>query len=824
MAYKVAVATGDWSAAGTWNTAMNTPGVMASSSNVTVTTTGLFTETVTGDGTSSITGVVVMPIASWTGKNITFQLQAGGVDVPGAAVVVAGADVRLGQPLHIKLITPILTTGAVVYRWKVSTSTSTCTVASFLQGNTTTIAALVLRNTTGAPVSGDFVSIGPINAAADITVTIDDTSAVMGDGTAFSVFAGTPPIRTWNHMAICASTTYKAELIFKATANTKLSWKSGIDVLAGAKWTQKPDSSHRSDLDMNAGSALSPLVQFLDGSLCDIQDSVRPSSSLWRTTVVSGLGTAASPLVTAAAVNWNVGDRVVVGSGTNSATNYNECEERYVITKNSSTSYVLSSTPGGSETAFTYTHIGAHIFNITRNVKWSSATANSWHVNFTDTLTPGTNLVIRGMDTSGLNSSGSSARAGFCVNGTATVTDIVNYDNNTNAAPFNLINNAFTNMPQIERLFIGGGGSAGNSQDGRITLNGGSNKTFSDCWCVNPAKVGWKITGSNNIFNRCGAIGGGAGLPDLYSGWNVTGQLNVFNDCEAHAAGGCGILLYGDTADNTFNRFVSGTKAKNQVATVGSGASQNAYHTILLDSPTQVETVLMFQPNFMIEGSQVVFSNVNGTAYNNYRYSNNGSAQTTGSGLADTTVSPLGYRTNRLAPLTAVGYKFRYLQLARPNEQLNTFGKIWCNAAFLAAAGCTVTVDLYMPGHVEGVDAPDVSVTMTKTSTSTDANATYRLGALYSGTRPRYASIVITATNSAATASAYAYVGDILNATNDVTNLNTWYQGQPSTIMFEQLGDASANAIAVWADIAAYSPGAKGNNSDTTLALTAANS
>jgi len=63
------------------------------------------------------------------------------------------------------------------------------------------------------------------------------------------------------------------------------------------------------------------------------------------------------------------------------------------------------------------------------------------------------------MDTSGLNSSGSSAREGACVNGTATVTDLVNYANNTTAAPFNLINTAFTNLPQLERLFLGGGGS-----------------------------------------------------------------------------------------------------------------------------------------------------------------------------------------------------------------------------------------------------------------------------------------------------------------------------------------------------------------------------
>ena len=88
-----------------------------------------------------------------------------------------------------------------------------------------------------------------------------------------------------------------------------------------------------------------------------------------RTLFVSGLGTAASPMITADPVDWVVNDRVVVLATSNNANNFLETEERYIKTKNSTTSYVLSSTAGGVETALVYTHLTtARIYNVQRNV------------------------------------------------------------------------------------------------------------------------------------------------------------------------------------------------------------------------------------------------------------------------------------------------------------------------------------------------------------------------------------------------------------------------------------------------------------------------
>jgi hypothetical protein len=63
----------------------------------------------------------------------------------------------------------------------------------------------------------------------------------------------------------------------------------------------------------------------------------------------------------------------------------------------------------------------------------------------------------------------------------------------------------------------------------------------------------------------------------------------------------------------------------------------------------------------------------------------------------------------------------------------------------------------------------------------------------YTGTVNGLATVRITA--KSATSNAYIYVADLFNGTNDITNLKTWYNALPASIMYEQLGDAAA----VWA-------------------------
>ena len=166
MAFRVANGTGNWSAAGTWWTAANTPTIHAST-NLTVTTGGIFTQPFTAAASvDSITGVVVYPVASWSGKTITFTLQANSVDTA-TTVSITGADVSLNLPLFIKLAVPVLQVATTVYRFKVTTNTGTCTIAQ--SATASQVAAIITNNVTGAPASGDSVFIQSVNANTDTT-------------------------------------------------------------------------------------------------------------------------------------------------------------------------------------------------------------------------------------------------------------------------------------------------------------------------------------------------------------------------------------------------------------------------------------------------------------------------------------------------------------------------------------------------------------------------------------------------------------------------------------------------------------------------------
>lgn len=817
--YYVQVQDGDYSNAATFNSALNTSPGLASSSVVSVNTTGVPTVAATAPAsTGNIVGVVVHPVASWSGKTITFQLQANTVDVVGASVAITGSNINLTQPLFVKLAVPVAKVSGVSYRFTLKTNTSTCTVASSLQGSTTTVGALIIHDTTGVPGTGDYFLSAPPNAATNLTLTIDNTSAVIGNNTVPSVFYTSPMVRVWEQVTIGGAPGAYSTLKFKTTVDTKLDWSCNIQILPQAHYEQKPDSSHRSELYMSGSTGLSAVIAFHDGSVVDVLDGNIYGDGVWRTTAASsaGAGTTASPLLLSGSGKpWKVGDRIVVTSGTNSATNYNECEEKYIKTKNSDISYVLANSAGGAEAGLTYTHNNAHIFNITRSIKWYSAGANSWHVSFNSTDTTNTAHSVKGVEVSGLISSGSTARASFCLNGNGTFEDVVNYDNNTQGAVVSFIAGYAT--MGLTRFFIGNGGSSGNSQDGRILITGNTgNKTFNDCWVVAAAKVGWKLSADNNVFNNCGAIAcsQGTALDNLYSGWNLSGNKNTFNDCEAHATGVAGILFYFSSADATFNNWISGTKAQNGLGLANKSFSQPGYVTAFFDTPlVSNTTTLLSNKDSLIENSNVVIKNLNATEYANYRITNNGIAPFTGPGLSDTTAPNLGQYAIRHDVISSAGMKYTYRQLATPGTVFVTYGRIWGNSTFVSDANTSATVDVYLPGSIPGVDSPDITKTMTKTTDKTSVNAFYSLSATVSGSVVADATIIITIKNPSATAGASCWVGDLLNSENATTSFEDVYNGQPQDVM--PLGantDPGAVSTYVWSDTEVYPSGSKGDD------------
>lgn len=809
MSYKCAVTTGDWSAGATWRTNFNTP-TMHASSNLTITVGGVFTEDqVAPNSTDKIEGLVFAPVAGYAGRTITITLQENSVDV-GTPIVLTGNNIRLNQPMLALLASGFTVTSGRTYRFKIQTDAGAPTCA--LSTTATRGAAIILKDTTGAPAAGDHPYVLPINASTGITVTIDNTSAVAGDGSApISVFYTGLLLRSWNNMCIGAAASVAAEVAFKTNADTKLTWSSNILVYPGAKWTQKPDSSHRSDMYMSAASALSCFFGGYDGAIVDVEGDPKANPDYWRTTLVSGLGTAASPAVTATPVDWKVGDYVYFAPGTNSGTNYNEGEYRYIITKNSSSSYVLSSTKGGSENALVYTHTSSYIFNATHNVRWDALTANSWHINLNDTTSGGANMVFKNADLSGLTTSGSTARAAFCVNGTATIEDLSHADNTTAGAVFNWPNNVYSTHPTIKRLFTANGGSAGNSQDGRIILSGTNNKFFEDCWVADSSKVGWKIAGNNNTFTRCGGVAGGKGgaLPELYGSWNITGNYNQFISCESHAERGYGILLYQSVVDSVFTNFISGTKADNKLGTISKSSSFIDYCKVVFLGLVQSETnlILNYRTN-LSEGSEIAFQDLNGNTSQHRWYTNHGSFWSAGSGLTDTTVRTASSLSLAIKPedSTLGGAVMSVKIPANPTSIAQFYGYIYRNATFSSGV---IKVDLFLPGNT--TVTPDATYTL---PTTTGAWLPFVLSAYNSNTTSRYATIRLTAVSS--TAGAYAFLDDIYDAGtgNKVAGLDLWDNGKISPIIvasdYSSIPDQAR--VAVWSDTDTYGAGTKADD------------
>lgn len=374
MAVKVISGTGGDNNVSATYSHVETAATIHASTNLTITTSGIFTQPFTSaSSTNKVVGAVVYPVASWSGKTITFTLQENSVDTA-TTVVITGADVALNNYLRIEH-TGFTQTSGRTYRYRISCNTSTCTIA---QSATASQAAAAIYNdqADGVPVSGDFVLLTSKNANTDTTLNIVDTSFICGQNAAISGSTAFGSSNRWFDMGMVfnGGVTGKAYLTHATGANTAMEFKNHFWQGFNGVYTCKPTSAYLATVNWTPGATATNSVAWFaqTGSQYDIEGAGLATPSYWKSKHVSGLGTAASPLIVDTPVDWTVGDYLVFHPTGNGATNYNEVEYRYIITKNSSTSYVLSSTSGGSENALLYTHTGGYVFNDTagKNVLW----------------------------------------------------------------------------------------------------------------------------------------------------------------------------------------------------------------------------------------------------------------------------------------------------------------------------------------------------------------------------------------------------------------------------------------------------------------------
>lgn len=787
---------GNWGTSSIWDTVAQASNAGATAN---VTTAGLNTETWTAPNTTNfITGAwICMLTAPAAGRDFTLELFQSGVATGNITTILQsdmpatnGADAVW---IYFKLAVPFqyTTTAAGAYRFQLkSTVANSGTV--YNNSGATGVLVYPTDDRHAVPSGANQVMIPSPNCNTNLTVTVDGARDVTG-GTGIS--GSQPVVRNAAQSSIIiggAATKGRAKLVPDTSADSTLTFSGHCAILAGGAvelgtLASPYPSSFVATLQGNPSSTTNAMVSCYGNGYINAVSG--RTFTFTRTTYSSGLGTAASPLITADAVDWNVGDKICVGASSNNATNYNEAENRFIITKNSSTSYVLSSTKGGAENALVNSHTNAVIANLTRGVVFQNTNATgSISFNFEkattdDSIFEWCNLnnigAINGSPTVSVTFPpvfGIWAASARSVSINHCVFDLINaYGWILNqSTPATFSDNIFANSISNNSLGTLAGLGITTSAVGH---------TFDDFLFINNQRQAVEYHGVNCTFNNpelnsCNKLG----LANQGGFQPQTSPPFVMNDAEMHCNRG-GAFAFNGAANCTINRGNYGTKGYNtvEVAVAPNTANTNIlFDSIIPGSPTLVSGHTAGAAG----ATEFLFNKLNNTANRHVWYSEYGSAQSTGAGLPDTTVRTAGTLNVRIAPEnSATGFSWEYLVPAVPGNAVQSFLFLQKNAAF---GTDTAKVELFLPGST----VADATATASNT---TGQYLVLAVAANYAGTENLYARIRVTA--QSVTAGAYIYVADISNGTNDIINLKTWYRAKPSSIMFEQLGDAGA----VWA-------------------------
>lgn len=780
MSYRIPNGAGSpFNTAANWDQGTNAPTIHAST-NITITSGGVSSLGFTAPNLVNAATGVVLPIAAvGSAGTLTFKLQLAGVDVVGATGTIAVTSLRASTKVTLRFGTPVVFTSlaAGTYTIRLSIAGGSGTTSVCADSGAANFSYIATDDRHVVPTTGDdIIGGGP----GQVALTIDlDTSPSIGSGTNTAI----PAFRSYGNgidlsNLLCLAYDITTSRTITCKGNVLLSANGG-ELRFGTSGAKIPlGVSAELVFDENGTTLNHGLVKETGGKF------IAQSTALTykKTTVASGVGTAASPLVFADAVDWTVGDELVFTPGTDSATNYNESEVRFIITKNSATSYVLSTTAGGAEAALTFTHaLSSAVFNLTRQIKISTTDiTKSFYGNFVEGATVG-NLDIDGIrfetiggataNKTNINFATINPRLG-------TIDDMVVYRVLTGGVFGVQLSNDRTAQSYswwiAYSCAISGNGGAFNL--------GGANKTFTNFHAIACQGAGYFAAGANMAYYSCGAWATGISSATAISGFYFINATKIFlSDCDSHSA-----RSYGNELSTAAYMIATncryGTRGKNGGADVDLVAASS--DNMLFDNCSFGSDTLINGYTGMNNGSEIAFHRFNQVDNDHRWYLTEGIGRSTGAALADTTVRTAGSLGLRIAPeSTSPGFVWTFSILARAGAACSITGFIKKNVAF-GTDDCDI--ELYLPGLTPGVDTPSATQSMPD---DTEWNV-FGLVANYTGAVDLYATVRLVA--KTATASAYVYVDDLYNGTNPITAMDVWQYGKPSPIMFEQLGDAAA--------------------------------
>ena len=770
--------------------------------SATITTTGVNVTTggVTSSGVTApnlinqITGcwiqVAILPTVANSG-NYTVEIMEAGVSK--ALATINYADIKFGAN-YVRFATPytFATLTASAYTARVTNTVSNTGAGQLRTAASGLWFQFTYDSTVATPTTSHDVWVGGFNDAGLTakTCTISGTSNAWGTGVLNAYNSG---IQATMGAALMIGS--GGTLKFDQSASTTLTLSGSILTTVGGIFDMRPPSTKSivSTLILNSAVANGDQGFFTANTVYGGQYLTNGATYDIYSKYASGLGTAASPMITSIAWDADVGDEIVVGGGTD----YTKNEIRYIITRNSSTSFVLSSTPGGAETALANTHaVGAHMNNLTRNsiIKPANITRGYYAV----VSSPyASNFDYTRMEYSD-NTSGRSLNLDYDISNPTTFNGIVLYHNTTSGRAALVIQGVSTVTKSYSGITLYNTQGSNFAGQSGIYLQSSSNKTFTDCFHYNaPASTvscafisflgGTSGASTSNTFNNCHSYGSNSvNSTGGYSIGIFTANNNVFNNCTINATRQKAVYLSA-AVGNIFNNCNFGTMATNTVDIIAATGSlnQNYWNACYFGSATLHSNYLL-----QLDTSIAKFQDMDGSTSKHRWYTNYGSWWSAGSGLTDTTVRTAGSLSLVSKPENATtGSAWIFKIPANPASQVGVFGYVYRNATFSSG---TLKVELFLPGTLLTA-TPDATYTFPTTTTEW---LPFNISAYYSGSVARYAQVRITGVT--ATAGAYFFVDDLYDAGtgNKVAGLDLWDEGQPSQIMVQS--DFSVVPSAVW--------------------------
>lgn len=769
-----------------WETGIATPAISTSSGSVS--SAGLFTAAFTAPNTTGkTTGCRIYVTSKPTnGGNFVVTLQEATVDTA-CTTSILNADIKIGWN-YVRFPTPYQWTAITAnrYRFKVTNPVGTSGTVALIAA-ASTVSFMDTYDTLSTVGSTDDMNIDGHNAAGltTILVTGDGTTFVQGSGTDKSV-SNIQPKTVGDAISIGNGGTFKLDATATCTFQTRgqiVAYEGGTYDKRGHATDHTIVSTHIIDCETANGNYA---INNLQGG----RILTKGAPCVRYAEYVSGVGTAANPLIVDRACDWQVGEEIAISGDT-----YLKVESRFIKTRNSSTSFVLSTTVGGAEAAFTNTHNATETIgllsrnsviksqNVARGAYLVNNNSNTGEVDVTDTQFYYPSIAS---GTGGIQLVNSGAKA--------SLDGVVLYGGVSNRNGISITTN--TDTETITGLFVYLATST-NIGSGAITLgqtstSGIANKTLVDFIVMGCQSQSLIMTNAANCTitnlrcngnNTTNAAGGHA--MRLISCNGITVNSSRFNSTRSQA------IQLDSTAGIVFNNCAFGTLGTNTVDIQPQPSTSN---DVLFSNCTFGSATLISGYLSQLEGSLARFHRYQATNNRHRWYTINGSGYSSGAGLDKTTVATVGSLAVALLPETLTGLRAEHPIPVNVNEVISVFGKFWCNATFLADASSTLTAELFLPGSLTA----DQTITLTKTTDSTSNNAVFRLGLTNTSTVKDVAIVRLTA--KSAVAGAEAYVDDFIGGTNSISAYDIWYQGQPLAFRLapQTLGDSAANAAAVW--------------------------